>query len=297
MENMNNNTNENDVMYEAGLVLEGGGMRGLYTAGVLDFFIDKGIYFRNCYGVSAGATQCCSYLSKQKGRAYRIFTEYMNDKRYASLSNLIKEGNYFGKDFSLKMIPDELEPYDHDTFVNSGANFYAVASNCKTGKPAYLKIEDTRKEVDMDKIWASCSLPLLSKNVQIEGEEYLDGGVADSIPVVKAIKDGNKKVVLILTRDASYKKSPNKLMPVIKLRYKSYPKFVRIMEKRHIIYNKTIKRIEKLEQAGKIFVIRPKNVVEIGRLEKDAKKMKKLYDAGYEEAKACYTKLLEYLNN
>lgn len=296
MENKIDITEEKDVMYEAGLVLEGGGMRGLYTAGVLDFFIDKGIYFKNCYGVSAGATQCCSYLSKQRGRAYRIFTEYMNDKRYASFSNLLKEGNYFGKDFSLKMIPDELEPYDYDTYKNIGANFYAVATDCKTGKPAYLKIEDMRNEVDMDKVWASCSLPLLSKNVHIEGEEYLDGGVSDSIPVVKAIKDGNKKVVVVLTRDASYKKSPNKLMPVIKLKYKSYPNLVRVMEKRHSIYNKTIKRIEKLEQARKIFVIRPKDVVEIGRLEKDAKKMKALYDAGYEEARACYDKLIEYLN-
>ena len=296
MKNIKCDMDKKDTMYEAGLVLEGGGMRGLYTAGVLDFFIDKGIYFRNCYGVSAGATQGCSYLSKQKGRAYRIFTKYINDKRYASFGNLLKEGNYFGKDFSLKMIPDELEPYDHETFVNSGANFYAVASNCRTGEPAYLKVEDTRREVDMDKIWASCSLPLLSKNVHIEGEEYLDGGVADSIPVVKALRDGNKKVVLVLTRDSSYRKEPNKLMPIIKLKYKSYPKLIELMEKRHRIYNKTLKRIEKFEKEGKIFVIRPKSVVEIGRLEKDTKKMKALYNVGYNEAKESFDKLMDYLN-
>ena len=296
MNNLDMNENVKDVMYEAGLVLEGGGMRGLYTAGVLDYFIDKGIYFRNCYGVSAGATQCCSYLSKQKGRAYRIFTKYINDKRYASLSNLIKEGNYFGKDFSLKKIPDELEPFDHDTFVGGGSNFYAVASNCKTGQPAYLKVEDTRKEVDMDKIWASCSLPLLSKNVHIDGEEYLDGGVADSIPVVKALRDGNKKVVLILTRDSSYRKKPNNMMPIIKLKYRAYPRLVRIMEKRHIIYNKTLARIEKFEKEGKIFVIRPKQEVQIGRLEKDVKKMKELYDIGYKDAAECFEGLMKYLN-
>ena len=296
MENTGNNTEIIDTMYEAGLVLEGGGMRGLYTAGVLDYFIDKGIYFRNCYGVSAGATQCCSYLSKQKGRAYRIFTKYMHDKRYASLSNLLKEGNYFGKDFSLKMIPDELEPFDYDTIKNCGANFYAVATNCKTGEPAYLKVGDMHEEVEMDKVWASCSLPLLSKNVHIEGEEYLDGGVADSIPVVKAIRDGNKKVVLVLTRDKSYKKKPNKLMSIIKFKYKSYPKLVEVMKKRHSIYNKTIRRIEKLEQAGKIFVIRPKKVVEIGRLENDAGKMTALYNAGYEDAKECYERLKVYLD-
>jgi predicted patatin/cPLA2 family phospholipase len=286
-----------DRLFEAGLVLEGGGMRGLYTAGVLDYFIDKGIYFRNCYGVSAGATQGCSYISKQRGRAYKIFTKYMQDKRYASFGNLLKEGNYFGKDFSLKKIPDELEPYDYDTFKNSGINFYAVATNCRTGAPEYLKIEDMRNEVDMDKVWASCSLPLLSKNVHIENEEYLDGGVADSIPVVKAIKDGNKKVVLILTRDINYRKRPNKLISVIKLKYRKYPKFVSVMEKRHSIYNKTLKRIQKLENEGKIFVIRPKTEVKIGRLEKDTQKMTDLYNAGYNEAKDCFESLIKYLNS
>ena len=286
-----------DKLFEAGLVLEGGGMRGLYTAGVLDYFIDKGIYFRNCYGVSAGATQGCSYISKQRGRAYKIFTKYMQDKRYASFGNLLKEGNYFGKDFSLKKIPDELEPYDYDTFKNSGINFYAVATNCRTGEPEYLKIEDMRNEVDMDKVWASCSLPLLSKNVHIENEEYLDGGVADSIPVVKAIKDGNKKVVLILTRDINYRKKPNKLISVIKLKYRKYPKFVSVMEKRHSIYNKTLKRIQKLENEGKIFVIRPKAEVKIGRLEKDTQKMIDLYNAGYNEAKDCFESLIRYLNS
>ena len=174
--------------------------------------------------------------------------------------------------------------------------FYAVASNCKTGEAAYLKVQDTRKDMEMDKIWASCSLPLLSKNVHIDGEEYLDGGVADSIPVVKAMRDGNKKVVIILTRDSSYRKKPNKLMPIIKLKYREYPKLVELMEKRHRIYNKTIKRIEKFEKEGRIFVIRPKNAVEIGRLEKDVNKMKALYNAGYKEAEECFHELMKYLN-
>lgn len=286
-----------DTIVNAGIVLEGGGMRGLYTAGVLDYFIEKGLYFKNCYGVSAGATQGCSYISKQKRRAYNIFTKYMQDKRYASFGNLIKEGNYFGKDFSLKKIPDELEPYDYDTFKNSGINFYAVATNCRTGEAEYLKIDDMRKEEDMDKVWASCSLPLLSKNVRIDDEEYLDGGVADSIPVVKAIKDGNNKVVLVLTRDINYRKKPNKLISIIKLKYRKYPKFVSVMERRHSIYNKTLKRIAKLEREGKLFVIRPKSEVKIGRLEKDVHKMTDLYNAGYNEAKDCFESLIKYLKS
>lgn len=283
-----------EILYEVGLVLEGGGMRGLYTAGVLDLFIEKGIYFRDCYGVSAGATQCSSYLAKQKGRAMQIFVDYMSDKRYASVSNLVKSGNYFDKEFSLKTIPDELVVYDYDTFAQSESNFYAVATNCKTGKAAYLKVEDMRK--DIDKVWASCSLPLLSKMVEIDGEEYLDGGVADSIPVVHAIKNGADKVVVVLTRDIEYRKSPNKLMPLIKMRYRDYPKFVKAMKRRHAKYNKTLLKIEKLEKAGKIFVIRPKQAVEVGRLEKDAEKMKALYNIGYSDAEQCYDALIEYLN-
>lgn len=284
----------NDTLYEAGLVLEGGGMRGLYTAGVLDLFIEKGIYFKDCYGVSAGATQCCSYLSKQKGRAMEIYIKYMKDKRYASVSNLIKTGYYFGKEFSLKTIPDELILYDYDTFEKSESDFYAVATNCKTGKPAYLKIEDMRG--DIDKVWASCSLPLLSKMVELDGEKYLDGGVSDSIPVIRAMKDGNKKVIVILTRDVEYRKSPNKLMPVIRLLYRKYPRFVKVMERRHDRYNKVLMKLKKLEQEGKIFVIRPKKAVEVGRLEKNAEKMMELYNSGYNDAVECFDAMMEYLS-
>lgn len=282
-----------DKIYEAGLVLEGGGMRGMYTAGILDLFIDKGIYFRNCYGVSAGATQCCSYLSKQKGRAARIYMKYMKDKRYASFGNLIKTGYYFGKEFSLKTIPDELLPYDYETFDNQKSNFYAVATDCKTGKPAYLKVENMRRDIDM--VWASCSLPMISRMVEFGGEKYLDGGVADSIPVIRALKDKNEKAVVILTRDATYRKSPNKLMPLIKLIYRKYPEFVKVMKNRHDRYNKTLMQLEKLEKEGKIFVIRPKKAVEIGRLEKDAGKMKELYDIGYNDAKECVEAMLGFL--
>lgn len=282
-----------DTMVDAGLVLEGGGMRGVYTAGVLDYFIDRGLYFKNCYGVSAGATQCCSYLSKQRGRAFKINADYMKDKRYASFSNLIKEGNYFGRDFTMNILPNQLELYDYETFKSTGANFFSVATDCKTGKAAYLKVEDMRK--DIDKIWASCTLPLLSKMVNIEGKEYLDGGVSDSIPVGRAIKDGNSKVVVILTREEKYRKTPNKLIGLIKLKYRNYKGLVRAMENRHTRYNKRLAKITELEKQGKIFVIRPKKQVEVGRLEKDEGKMRALYDCGYEDAKACYDELVRYL--
>lgn len=282
-----------DILINAGLVLEGGGMRGVYTAGVLDLFIDKGLYFKNCYGVSAGATQCCSYLSKQKGRALKINVEYMKDKRYASFGNLVKEGNYFGKKFTMETIPNELELFDYDEYTKTGANFYAVATDCKTGEPAYLRVENMKQ--DIDKVWASCTLPLLSKMVHVDGREYLDGGVSDSIPVLKAIKDGNEKVIVVLTRDGEYRKSPNKMMWLIKLKYRKYPGLVRAVKDRYIKYNKNLAAIAKLEKDGKIFVIRPKEQVEVGRLEKDGEKMKALYNCGYKEAEACFEDLKAYL--
>ncbi len=282
-----------DMLVNAGLVLEGGGMRGVYTAGVLDLFIDKGLYFKNCYGVSAGATQCCSYLSKQRGRALKLNVDYMKDKRYASFRNLLKEGNYFGRKFTMETIPNELEPYDYDQYMKTGANFYAVATECKTGEPAYLKIENMRQ--DIDKVWASCTLPLLSKMVHVDGKEYLDGGMSDSIPVLKAMADGNEKVIVVLTRDADYRKSPNKMIGLIKMKYRKYPGLVKDMKERHIRYNETLETLEKLEKEGKIFVIRPKKKVEVGRLEKDGEKMTALYDCGYEDAKECFEQLVKYL--
>ena len=282
-------------MIEGGLVVEGGGTRGIYAAGVMDFFIDKDIYFRNCYGVSAGACHCCSYLSKQKGRARDVFVEYINDDRYASFKNLIKTGDYFGKEFSLKTIPNELLPYDYETYDSSESNFYAVATNVETGKAEYLKINDMNKEID--KVWASSSLPLMSRIVEIDGKKYLDGGVADSIPVLQSIADGNEKTVLILTREKEYKKSPNKLISVIRMKYKDYPKFVKAMEERHTSYNDTLTKIEELESAGKIFVFRPKEPVKVGRIEKDKEVLKALYQQGYDDAKELYEKLMKYLHN
>ncbi len=186
-------------MYEAALILEGGGMRGFFTAGVLDCFMDNDMWFRNLYGVSAGACHGCSYASHQRGRAFEINTKYRDDKRYASFYSLITTGDYFGRDFQLRVIPKELNLYDYETFKKSGINFYAVATNCETGMAEYLKVEDM--DEDIDKIWASSTLPLLSQMVEIDGKKYLDRGMSDSIPASRAIKDGNKKVVVVLTRD------------------------------------------------------------------------------------------------
>lgn len=280
-------------LYNGALVLEGGGMRGAYTAGILDYFIDNDLYFKNCYAVSAGACNCCNYLSKQKGRSYTIYVKYAHDKRYAGLSSYITTGNYFNKEFTMDELPNKILPYDYIEYQRTNANFYAVVTNIKTGKPEYLKVENMKQ--DIDHIWASSSLPIIARSVKIGNNEYLDGGVADSIPVMKAIEDGNKKVVVILTRDINYKKKATKLLPMIKVLYRGYPNIIKAIAKRHVNYNRTLKLLKQKEAKGEVFVIRPKKEINVGKLETDSEKLKQLYEAGYNDAKHYYKAMKEYL--
>ena len=222
-------------MIEAGLVVEGGGMRGVYTAGVLDYFMEKNLYFDDCYGVSAGACHISSYVSKQIGRSIKVTLDYINDKRYCSVNSLIKTGDMFGVEMLYDLIPNKLELYDYDTFNKFKGNFYSVVTNCKTGKAEYIKIKDMKK--DIIAVRASSSLPLLSRIVEINGKEYLDGGITDSIPIKKSIKDGHKKNVVILTRDKTYRKSKPKFLSFFKLKYKKYPNLVKAIENRYKIYS------------------------------------------------------------
>lgn len=283
------------MMYECGLILEGGGMRGLYTAGVLDFFQDMGIYFTSCYGVSAGAVNGLNYLAKQRGRMYRVNVDYLEEKEYASFHNLVTTGNYFGTEMCYHRIPDELNPIDYETFKQYPGKYYVVATDCLTGQPKYIRITDLKKQLNA--IRASCSLPLLASMVKIDGRPCLDGGMSDSIPVRQSVRDGNRKNIIILTRDAHYQKKPNELLPVIKVRYRHYPKLIEAMKTRHIEYNRTIRYIQKQEKQGNVFVIRPEREITIGRLEKDKEKLTQLYQQGYEEAKKKYEKIMMFLND
>lgn len=280
-------------MIKAGLVVEGGGMRGVYSAGVLDFFIEKDLFFENNYGVSAGACHLCSYLAKQYKRAFRVNVDYLDDKRYCSVHSLLKTGNLFGAEMLYDIIPNELDLFDYDTYNKNESNFYAVITDINTGKPEYVKIGDLKKDIIY--VRASSSLPLLAQNVKINDKEYLDGGISDSIPIKKSIADGNKKNIVILTRDNTYRKNKNSLMPVMKLKYKKYPNFVKSMADRHIVYNETLDFIKELEKNGDVFVIRPKKPVTIGRTEKNREKLEALYNDGYNDAKDCYEELLKYL--
>lgn len=281
-------------MINCGLILEGGGMRGVYTAGVLDYFMEKNLYFKDCYAVSAGACHAISYYSKQKGRSIKVNLDYLHDKRYCSINSLIKTGDLFGVDMIYNIIPNELVLFDYDTYNKNEGNFYSVVTNCDTGKAEYIKIIDAKK--DITAVRASSSLPLLSRIVEFNGNKYLDGGIADSIPIKKSIEDGHNKNVLVLTRDSSYRKEPSKFMPIFKMKYKKYPNLINSLENRYKVYNDTLEFIYNERKKDNVFIIQPKNPVDIKRLEKDKEKLRKLYNQGYNDAKDSYEELMQFLS-
>lgn len=281
-------------MYQAGLVLEGGGMKGIYTAGVLDFFLDKEIDFASCYGVSAGACCLCSYLSKQRKRAYHVNVDYLGQKAYCSVESLLKTGDLFGVDMCYGLIPDYLNPYDFDAFSRYEGKAYAVVTNIKTGEPEYMQLKDMHE--DITAVRASSSMPLVSRNVKIGGALYLDGGISDSIPVRRSMKDGNRKNVIVMTKEEGYvRPAAGVELALIRVRYARYPKVFELMRERHIAYNATVQYIEQMQKRGDVFVIRPKHRSDVGRVEKDKAKLDALYEEGYRDAEACYLDLLEYL--
>lgn len=254
-------------MYDAGLILEGGGMRGTYTAGVLDFFMDKDIYFKNIYGVSAGACHGCSYVSKQRGRAFEIFEKYLNDKRYCSFKSLRTTGDLFGAEMLYDLIPNQYLPFDYEAAENYEGNMFAVATNCSSGQATYFKLTDFR--ADMNKVRASASLPLLSRNVSIDGEDYLDGGISDSIPLAESIRSGNVKNVLILTREEGYSKKKSRVNRLVSNVYKkSAPGLVAAQNNRHINYNHSLTLAENEKKQGNAYIIRPSVKPQVGRVEK-----------------------------
>ncbi len=280
-------------MVPAGLIIEGGGMRGVYSAGVLDFFLDQEVFFSSIYGVSAGACHACSYLSRQRGRAFAINVDYLKDKHYCSIYSWLTTGNMLGAEMLYDKIPNQLNPYDYAAFDRSKSQFFAVVTNCRTGKADYLPITEMHR--DIKKIQASSSLPVLAHMVEVDGQLYLDGGMADSIPLRRSIEDGNSRNVVILTQHDGYIKSPNKAMGIVKLVYHNYPRLIEAAGTRHIRYNAALKFVAQEQKKGEAFVIRPKHPVHVGRLEKNRGKLQALYEEGYADAKASWPALEVFL--
>ncbi len=275
-----------------GLVLEGGGLRGIYTAGVLDVFLEHGITFDGVIGVSQGAILASSFLSGQKGRGIRYCKDYCGDKRMMSLGSLITTGNFINVKFSYDTLPNELDVYDYDAFSQNASEFYVVCTNVETGEPEYIRITDLRKE--MDYLRASASLPFISRLVEVNGRKYLDGGVSDSIPVEQFRKMGFDRIVVVQTRASEYRKEPSK-MSRFGWMYRQYPKFLTAMERRSAGYNYTMERIQDMARKGEIFAIAPTKTIEIGRLEKDPEKIQAQYDLGYSDAEKLIKDIKAYL--
>lgn len=269
---------------KVGLVLEGGGMRGMYTAGVLDVFLQENIWPDAVIGVSAGAIHGCSYMSGQLGRSVRYNLKYINDKRYMSLRSLITTGDIFNVNFCYDKIPNELSVFDYDTFKKKAENipFYVTCSNVDTGKPEYIRCRDFR--YDMDYMRASASLPIVSRMVKVNEKKLLDGGTTDSIPVKFFESIGYKKNIVVLTRPEGYVKKESSSIHILKLLYRKYPAYLEACEKRPKLYNETVEYIEQQQKDGNIIVIRPSRKVKIARTEKDTEKLKYMYKLGRHDA-------------
>lgn len=261
-------------------------MRGVYTAGVLDFFLDMGLEFEYIIGVSAGACNAVSYMSKQRGRNYNIHMSYCDDPRYISLRNYLFQGSICGEQFMFHRIPDELIPFDYEAYCRSKSSLLAVTTDCITGQPTYLPLTDCSTQINY--LLASSSLPMVSRMVEIDGKKLLDGGVSDSIPLGKSMADGNVHNVVVLTRPAGYRKENDRTSLHYRLHYPQYPQLVRAILNRPMVYNHSLTVTQREEEQGRAAVIRPSRPLKIARFEKDRNRLSNLYMMGYTDAHDAY---------
>lgn len=268
-------------------------MRGMYTVGALDVMMEEGIGYDMVVGVSAGALFGVNFLSGQKGRALRYNQRFAGNKEYMGLYPLLKEGNLVGTELAYHKVPEEYDPFDNEAFMASGIPFYAVVTDVETGEPVYKRLTDVFAQ--MDTLRASGSMPFVSRPVEIDGNYYLDGGISDSIPYAFAASKGAGKLVVILTRDLSYRKKPmNRL--ALQFYKKKFPMIAARLRNRHDEYNKAVAQLAAWEKEGKAFVLRPSQPIEIGKMEKDPVKLQMVYDLGRKDMKEKLEALKEYLN-
>lgn len=267
------------VTQNIGLVLEGGGMRGVFTSGVLDAFMKHNVYFKYIVAVSAGACNGMSYVSRQPRRARISNIDYLARYKYIGIRHLVSQGCIFDSKLLYDKFPNKLLPFDFDEYFKHSQNFEMVTTNCLTGTPMYLKeLEDHQRSLDI--VRASSSLPYVSKIVDVDGIPMLDGGIVDSIPVQRAIDMGYKNNVVILTRNKGWRDN-GKDRKVPHYVYKNYPRLRVALSRRHFAYNQQIELVNRLEESGQIKCIRPLRPIEVGRIEKDTDKLERLYEEGF----------------
>lgn len=278
-----------------GLVLEGGAMRGLFTAGVIDVLMENGIEFPAFVGVSAGAAFGCNYKSRQIGRALRYNKRFCRDPRYCSFRSLFKTGDVFGAQFCYHEVPNTLDPFDGKAFDENPMAFYLVASDVETGTPFYKKI-DHADDTAYEWIRASASMPIVSRVVELDGKKFLDGGVTDSIPLAFMERQYDRNVV-VLTRPRDYQKQPASKLWLYRLTLRKYPNMLRAVRERHLMYNEQRAHVFAQEKAGKAFVICPDKPLEVGRMEHDPEQLQKAYDTGRQTALRQLGALKRFMEN
>ena len=262
-----------------GLVLEGGAMRGLFTAGIIDVMMEAGIEPDGLIGVSAGAAFGCNYKSRQPGRAIRYNKRFAHDKRYCSWQSWLKTGDLYNAEFAYHTVPTQYDVFDDKAFEENPMEFYAVCTDVETGKAVYKKLNESTP-LTYDWIRASASMPLASKVVELEGMKVLDGGVADSIPLEYFESIGYDRNIVILTQPDGYVKEHNRLMPLMRIALRKYPKMIDALDKRHIMYNRELAYVYEAETTGRTLVIRPEKALPIGHISHDPDEMQRIYDIG-----------------
>lgn len=277
---------------KVGLVLEGGAMRGMYTAGVLDVLMENNVRVDGIVGVSAGALFGVNYPSRQIGRVIRYNKRFSPDKNYIGLWPLLKEGNIVSTQFAYNEVPRKLDVFYDEAFRASGIPFYAVVTNLQTGEGEYLLLESVFEQMDI--LRASGSMPFVSRPVLWQGKRYLDGAIADSIPYRWMAEQGYEKRIVVLTRQEGYRKKPMN-QALCKIMYRKWPKFVQKLLTRHSAYNAALDELQQWRSEAKAFVLRPSQEIKIGRVEKDPEKLQAVYDLGRKDAQAQLAQLQDYL--
>jgi predicted patatin/cPLA2 family phospholipase len=280
---------------DTALILEGGGMRGVYSSGVLHFLMEKEIYLPYVIGVSMGACNAANYLARQIERNKIVNIDFLHDSRYISYFRLLSRGELFGMQFIFDTIPNKLVPFDYQTFYANEAKCLTTVTDCETGEPRYFEKNELGKDY-MLLLQASSSLPFISHPVKYAGHIYMDGGMSDSIPIHKSIADGNRKHVLILTQPKGYRKQPESLAKFAKYRYPRLKGLQKALTNRHAVYNEAITFIEQAEDRGEVFVFRPNAMLAVSRVERDKEKLRQSYALGYADAAEHYARLQAYLN-
>lgn len=281
---------------KTGLVLEGGAMRGLFTAGVMDVMMAHGVMTDAVVGVSAGAVFGCNFKSRQIGRTIRYNKKYARDWRRGSFRSLFLTGDYYGADFCYRRIPEELDRFDTDTYRKTPMTFDVVCTDVETGKAVYHRCESCMGD-DLKWMRASASMPMVSTPVEIEGRKYLDGGIADSIPLHYMEKMGISHNIVILTQPKGFVKKPNELLKLMRIVLRKYPQLIEAVAHRHEVYNAVTREIEEKERNGQILVIRPETALGIGAASRDAQEMERVYQLGRAEGEKRIDEILKFIGD